>query len=182
MWDESKDNAPDREASKGRLATFVDQVEDEHLVQVQDHPDFSESWICVKTFGIVVRTFWLKKVAIVKTQARNWIENLPRQTADEESGDDGDEDQGEPLLSSSSSSTLPHLRKHQLAYISIPFPDSFCDPLWYFIFWSAHRKEDPEVEAAYSRERKNPNHCHSQPVVVVRDVGLCQIKIHTHVS
>ena len=174
MWDESKDNAPDREATEGRLATFVDQVEDEHLVQVQDHP----AQMLSVNFGFVKKV----AMAIVKTQARNWIENLPWQTADEESGDDGDEDQGEPLLSTSSSPTLPHLRKHQLAYISIPFPDSFCDPLWYFIFWSAHRKEDPEVEAANCRERKNPNNGHSQPVVVVGDVGLCGVKIHTHVN
>ena len=38
MGDESKDNAPDREATEGGLATLVDQVKDEHLVQVEDHP------------------------------------------------------------------------------------------------------------------------------------------------
>ena len=94
----------------------MDQVEDEHLVQVQDHP--------VQMLSV--------KVEFAFQPLRLWShgqENLPWQTADEESGDDGDEDQGEPLLSTSSSSTLPHLRKHQLAYISIPFPDSFCDPL-----------------------------------------------------
>ena len=38
MRDESKDNAPNWESAKGGLATFVDQVEDKHLVQVEDHP------------------------------------------------------------------------------------------------------------------------------------------------
>ena len=38
MGDESKDNAPDRETAEGGLATLVDQVKDEHLVQVEDHP------------------------------------------------------------------------------------------------------------------------------------------------
>ena len=40
MRDESKDNAPDREATKGRLATFMDPVKDKHLMQVEDHPVF----------------------------------------------------------------------------------------------------------------------------------------------
>ena len=38
MGDESKNNAPDREATEGGLATLVDQVKDEHLVQIEDHP------------------------------------------------------------------------------------------------------------------------------------------------
>ena len=38
MRDESKDNAPYWESAKGGLATFVDQVEDKHLVQIEDHP------------------------------------------------------------------------------------------------------------------------------------------------
>ena len=123
-----------------------------------------------------------QKVAKVKIQARLQIDYwLPWKTAYEESGDDGDEDQGESLLSTSSSSSLSHLQKYQLTNIYIPFSNLtiFCDPLLYFIFWSAHRKKDPEVEAANSRERKNPNNGHSQPVVVVRDVDLCGIKIHT---
>ena len=106
----------------------MDQVEDEHLVQVQDHP----AQMISVNFGFVKKV----AVAIVKTQARNWIENLPWQTADKESGDDGDENEGEPLLSTSSSSTLPHLHKYQLTFISIPFLDLtiFCDPFRYFIF------------------------------------------------
>ena len=91
MGDESKDNAPDRETAEGGLATLVDQVKDEHLVQVEDHPgDYSGCWsmenIC-------------------------WDEKQPWEAADEESGDDGDEHQGQPLLSTSPSSALSHLRK-----------------------------------------------------------------------
>ena len=63
MRDESKDNAPNWESAKGGLATFVDQVKDKHLVQVEDHP----------AQMISVNVGFVKKVAmaIVKTQARN---------------------------------------------------------------------------------------------------------------
>ena len=54
MRDESKDNAPDREATKGRLATFMDPVKDKHLMQVEDHPVYKflnlrfNLWVNVK--------------------------------------------------------------------------------------------------------------------------------------
>ena len=39
MGDKSKHNAPDWESAKGRFSTLVDPVEDEHLVQIKDHPE-----------------------------------------------------------------------------------------------------------------------------------------------
>ena len=39
MGDKSKHDAPDGESAKGRFSTLVDPVEDEHLVQIEDHPE-----------------------------------------------------------------------------------------------------------------------------------------------
>ena len=39
VGDKSKHNAPDWESPKGRFSTLVDPVEDEHLVQIEDHPE-----------------------------------------------------------------------------------------------------------------------------------------------
>ena len=39
VGDKSKHNAPDWESSKWRFSTLVDPVEDEHLVQIEDHPE-----------------------------------------------------------------------------------------------------------------------------------------------
>ena len=68
----------------------------------------------------------------------------------------------------------PQSHKHIAEKFNHPFSGLtfFCFPFQYFKF-SSHRKEDPKVEAAYGGERKNSDHGHSQPVVVVGDVGLC---------
>ena len=48
-------------------------------------------------------------IAVDVDQWKIYVE--PWEAADEESGDDGDEHQGQPLLSTSPSSALSHLRK-----------------------------------------------------------------------
>ena len=50
VGDKSKDNAPDGESAKWGFSTLVDPVEDEHLVQIEDHPERDidergESWL-----------------------------------------------------------------------------------------------------------------------------------------
>ena len=76
MRHKSEDDAPDRKASQVGVLTLVDGVEDEHLVQVQDHPEWWRS-------------------AMMHT-------NLPWEVAEHKGGDYRDQHQSESLLPPSS--------------------------------------------------------------------------------
>ena len=117
MGDKSKHNAPDWESAKGRFSTLVDPVEDEHLVQIEDHPerDIDERRNLGWDEGLhppILNLGRLHIVTISYIQKISYItpSNIePGQAAYQEGGDDGDEHQSKPFLATSATSSLSYL-------------------------------------------------------------------------